>query len=198
MPKVWMDLKERRDDDWKMVIGSSDFLVAGCAPVISQNVLRKVDKDLSFQIIQRNPDDFRGRTVLLGGKIIETIPLPGRTRIIVLQHTLGYRDRPLVDEQSSGRFIVEAQDFLDPFVFGAGRQVTVAGILAGKETKPLGAIEYVYPIVASRELYLWPPENPSDILIFHFGIGAGKTFRAKPSILRLSQPIRAYERGFTV
>jgi len=151
-------------------------MVAGCAPVISQNVLREVDRDLSFQMIQRNSSDFRGRTVLLGGRIIETIPLPGKTRIIVLQHPLGYRDRPLVDQKSGGRFIVEAQDFLDPFVFGADRQVTVAGILAGKETKPLGEIEYVYPIVASRELYLWPPEHPADIPRFYFGIGIGKTF----------------------
>jgi outer membrane lipoprotein len=151
-------------------------LTAGCAPVISQNVLREVDTDLSFQAIQRNPDGFKGKTVLLGGEIIETIPLPGKTRITVLQHPLGFRGKPSIDEKSEGRFIVEAQDFLDPFVYSAGRQVTVAGILIGKEVQPLGEINYKYPLVASRELYLWPPEYPVDIPRFYFGIGVGKTF----------------------
>jgi outer membrane lipoprotein len=152
------------------------ILVGGCAPVISQNALRDVDKDLSFQAIQRDPDNFKGKTVLLGGKIIETTPLPGKTRITVLQHPLGFRNKPSIDEKSEGRFIVEAEDFLDPFVYSAGRPVTVAGILVGKDVKPLGEINYEYPLVASRELYLWPPEYPVDFPRFYFGIGVGKTF----------------------
>jgi hypothetical protein len=46
----------------------------GCAPVISQEVLKDVDKDLPFEAVLRNPDNFKGKTILLGGKIIETTP----------------------------------------------------------------------------------------------------------------------------
>jgi outer membrane lipoprotein len=152
------------------------LLVMGCAPVISQDVLKDIDKDLPFQAVLRNPDSFKGKTILLGGKIIETIPLQGKTRMMVLQYPLGFRNKPTVDSGSEGRFIVEAPGFLDPVVYSAGRQVTVAGILDGKEVLPLGEINYTYPIVASRELYLWPVDDAFYLPQFYIGIGIGKTF----------------------
>jgi len=152
------------------------FLVMGCAPVISQDVLKDVDKDLPFGAVLRNPDNFKGKTILLGGKIIETTPFPGKTRITVLQYPLDFRSKPSVDSASEGRFIVEATGFIDPFVYSAGRQVTVAGILDGKEVLPLGEINYVYPLVTSRELYLWPVDDAFYLPQFYIGIGIGKTF----------------------
>ena len=152
------------------------LFVIGCAPVISQEVLREVDKELPFQAVLRNPDKFKGKTILLGGKIIETTPLPGKTRITVLQYPLGSRNKPSVDAGSEGRFIVETPGFLDPVVYSAGRQVTVAGIIAGKEVQPLGEISYAYPLVTIRELYLWPVDEALQSPQFYIGIGIGKTF----------------------
>lgn len=152
------------------------LFVMGCAPVISQDVLRDVDKDLPFQAVLSNPDRFRGKTILLGGKIIETTPLEGKTRVTVLQYPLGFRNKPSVDSGSEGRFMVEAPGFLDPVVYSPGRQVTVAGILDRKEVLPLGEINYTYPIVASRELYLWPVDDAYYLPQFYIGIGIGKTF----------------------
>ena len=151
-------------------------LVTGCAPVISQEVLKDVDKGLPFQVILQNPDSFKGKTVMLGGKIIETTPLEGKTRVTVLQYPLGFRDKPSVDSASGGRFIVEATGFLDPVVYSASRQVTVAGTVDGKEVLPLGEIKYTYPVVLCRELYLWPVGEGYYLPQFYFGIGIGKTF----------------------
>ena len=152
------------------------LLVTGCAPAISQDVLRDTDKDLPFQAVLRNPDDFKGKTILLGGNIIETTPLPGKTRMTILQYPLGFRNKPSVDAVSEGRFIVEATGFLDPVVYSAGRQVTVAGIIGGKEVLPLGEINYTYPVVVSRELYLWPIDDAYYLPQFYIGIGIGKSF----------------------
>jgi len=160
----------------KWILSLLILFVVGCAPVISQEVLREVDKDLPFQAVLRNPDEFKGKTILLGGKIIETTPLQGKTRMTVLQHPLGFRNKPSIDEGSEGRFIVEAAGFLDPVVYSAGRQVTVAGIVEGKEVLPLGEITYTYPLITSRELYLWPVDEGGQVPQFYIGIGIGKTF----------------------
>jgi len=160
----------------KWILSLLILFVIGCAPVISQEVLREVDKDLPFQIVLRNPDGFKGKMILLGGEIIETTPLPGKTRMTVLQYPLGFRNKPSVDAGTEGRFIVEAPGFLDPVVYSAGRQVTVAGILEGKEVHPLGQIDYAYPLVTSRELYLWPVDEAGSLPQFYIGIGIGKTF----------------------
>jgi outer membrane lipoprotein len=95
---------------------------------------------------------------------------------MVLQYPLGFRNKPSVDSGSEGRFIVEAPGFLDPVVYSAGRQVTVAGIVDGKEVLPLGEINYAYPVVMSREIYLWPVDDAYYLPQFYIGIGIGKTF----------------------
>ena len=66
------------------------LLIVGGAPVFSQDVLRDVDSDLAFQAVQRNPDNFKGKTTLLGGRIIEITPLQDKTRMTLLQLPLGY------------------------------------------------------------------------------------------------------------
>lgn len=152
------------------------LLMAGCAPVISQEVLRDVDRELPFQAIQRNPDNYQGKTILFGGKIIETIPLQDKTQMMVLQFPLDFRNKPSINAASEGRFIVEAQGFLDPVVYSPGRQVTVAGIVDGKEVLPLGEINYTYPVIVSRELFLWPFDDYYYLPQFYIGIGIGKTF----------------------
>jgi outer membrane lipoprotein len=165
---------EMREKKW--LLGLLISLFAGCAPAISQEVLRDVNKDLSFQAVLRSPDEFKGKTILLGGKIIETTPLEGKTRITVLQYPLGFRDKPSVDTASEGRFILVAPGFLDPVVYSSGRQVTVAGIVDGKEVLPLGEINYTYPVVVSREVYLWPFDDAYYFPQFYICIGIGKTF----------------------
>jgi outer membrane lipoprotein len=47
----------------------------------------------------------------------------------------------------------------------------------GKEVRPLGELEYAYPVIEKRELHIWPVEGaPATSPQFHFGIGIGKTF----------------------
>ena len=150
------------------------ILIAGCAPVISPEVLKKVDQGVSFEHLLEDPECNRGRSVLLGGDIIETRNLPEKTLIIVLQRSLSFRKKPVADDASKGRFIVSAPGFLDPAIYRPGRKLTVVGTVAGKEVRPLGEIQYTYPIIEKTELYIWPPEeSPSTEPRVHFGVGIG-------------------------
>jgi starvation-inducible outer membrane lipoprotein len=49
----------------------------------------------------------------------------------------------------------------------------------GKEVHPLGEISYTYPLVASREIYLWPVDDPfygPPPFYIGIGIGIGKVY----------------------
>ncbi len=151
-------------------------LLIGCAPVISKSVLKDVDEGVDFQVVVENPDKYNGETLLLGGDIIETQPLPNKTVPTVLQRPLEFGDKPSSGAGSKGRSIVEAPGFLDPAIYSQGRKVTFVGSVSGKEERPLGNTSYVYPVITSKELYLWPMEDPWDRPRFIFGIGIGKTF----------------------
>jgi len=151
--------------------------VTGCAAVISQDTLKTVDKEIRFEQILENPDAYRGKVVLLGGEIIKTENVPDKTVITVLQRSLGYNQKPDSEGESKGRFIVSTPDFLDPAIYRPGRKITVVGSVMGKEVRPLGELEYVYPVIEKKELHIWPAEGaPATSPRFHFGIGIGKTF----------------------
>jgi outer membrane lipoprotein len=149
----------------------------GCATVISQEVMKDVDKAIRFEQLLEKPEAYQGKTVLIGGDIIEAKNYPEKTLIVVLQRPLELRNRPASDGVSKGRFIVSMAGFLDPAIYRKGRQVTVVGSVLGKEVWPLGEIEYAYPVIAKRELYLWPSdESALREPKVYFGVGVGISF----------------------
>ena len=153
------------------------FIITGaCAPVISQQALDEVDDSVRFVDLLADPDAYRGRTVLLGGYVIETMNLPEKTLMVVLQSPLGYRQEPAAEKSSMGRFIVSVPGFMDPAIYRPGRKVTIAGRISGKEKRPLGESEYTYPVIAKKELYLWPEESTRMEPRVHFGVGIGIGF----------------------
>jgi outer membrane lipoprotein len=153
------------------------LLLAGCAHVISKEVLQDVDGSVSFVQLSKDPEAYTGKTVLFGGDVIETQNLSDKTLVVVLQRPLGSRGEPGAGDVSEGRFIIQTLGFLDPAIYSPGRKLTVAGTVAGEEVRPLGEIEYTYPVIEKRELYLWPEEEAaSDEPDVHFGLGIGVGF----------------------
>ena len=148
------------------------FLLAGCASVISQAALKEVDQNLRFEQLLENPEAYRGRVVLLGGDIIATENFSDETRIVVLARPLEYRGKPAAKDVSKGRFIISNPGFLDPAIYRPGRKITVVGTVVGEEVRPLDKIEYTYPVIAQKELYLWPLEEyPGKATSVYIGIG---------------------------
>ncbi|OGP54374.1 MAG: hypothetical protein A2Y65_09255 [Deltaproteobacteria bacterium RBG_13_52_11] len=150
------------------------LLLVGCAHVISKEVLKEVDTNVTFVQVSKAPDAYKGKTVLFGGAIIEAKNLPDKTLLVVLQRPLNRQGQPAAGDISEGRFIIQTQGFLDPAIYSPGRKITVAGKVVGKDMRPLGEIQYTYPIIEKRELYLWPEEkSASTEPKVHLGVGIG-------------------------
>jgi len=132
------------------------ILLSGCAPVISKDLRNQADPNLTFQQVFQNPTAYKGTIVVWGGEIIETVnQKDGTTLIEVFQRSLGWREEPKETVASQGRFLALADRYLDPYLFQRGRRVTVAGEILGEEIKPLGKMEYRYPLLSSKQFYLW-------------------------------------------
>jgi len=131
-------------------------LLSGCAHVISKDLRGKVDPTLTFREAFQNPNAHQGKTVIWGGDIVKTInQKDGTTLIEVFQRPLGRRGEPQETPTSEGRFLVLADKYLDPYLFRRGRKITVAGEILGEKIKPLGEMDYRYPLVSSKQIYLW-------------------------------------------
>ena len=132
-------------------------LLSGCVHVISKDLRIKSDPSLTLNRSRQNPEAFKGKWVVWGGEIIETVnQKDDTTQIEVYQRPLGWRGEPRETYPSEGRFLVLYDKYLDPYVFRRGKKITVAGEIQGEKLKPLGEMDYRYPMVSSKQIYLWP------------------------------------------
>ena len=141
---------------------------AGCAPPFSRQALDQVDRNITFGELQRDPDQYKGKCVMLAGVIIDTKNTKEGTFIEVLQKPMERRGRPLETDTSEGRFMISSSQFLDAAVFHAWKRITVIGEVAGQKIQPLGELQYRYPVVTARELHLWEPTFGPRVT---FGVG---------------------------
>jgi outer membrane lipoprotein len=141
------------------------FMTAvSCGPFPHQ-VMQEVTRDIPCSDVIRTPEAFRGSSVLWGGVIVETITRSNDSLIIVRETQLDFRKRPRNTDDSAGRFIIRHQGFLDPAIYSRGREITVVGVLAGKEERPVGELLYSYPVIEPRSLKLW--EQWTDPPYYH-------------------------------
>ncbi len=137
------------------------FLISGCSHVISKELRTSSDLSLALQQVRGNPDAYKGKSVVWGGEIIRVInQQDGKTEIEVFQEPLGFRGEPRETAPSEGRFLVLVDRFLDPYVYREGRKITVAGELQGERFEPLGEMYYRYPLLESKQTYIWPEYYP--------------------------------------
>lgn len=132
------------------------LLLSGCAHVISRDLRERADLSLRLAAVRENPQAYEGKTVVWGGEVIETFnQKDGTTLLEIFHRPLNWRGEPKEGLSSEGRFLALAERYLDPYLFRKGRKVTVAGEIRGEKRKPLGEMEYRYPLVLAREIHLW-------------------------------------------
>ncbi len=129
--------------------------VFGCSYPIAKEYRQEARKDLTFPQVLQNPNAYIGSTVIWGGSIIQTNNRRDGTEIVVLQTPLESLEKPEGTRYSQGRFIVRSPQFLDPEIYKNGKRITVAGDIAGVESKPLGNVQYAYPVLDAKQIHLW-------------------------------------------
>lgn len=132
------------------------ILIPGCAHVISKDLRDNVDPSLTFDQVYQDPNAYKGKFVVWGGEIIQTInQKDGTTQIEVFQRPLGYREEPVLTLPPGGRFLVLVNRFLDPYLYHQGRKITVAGEIQGEDIRSIGGMSYRYPLLSGKQIYLW-------------------------------------------
>jgi outer membrane lipoprotein len=148
------------------------LLGAACATGISQQARAQVTYSEKFSVLQERPSAYLGQVVMFGGKILETKASSTSSEITVLQLPLGTSDRPQDGDRSEGRFLLRSVQFLDPAVYRTGLLLTAVGRVTGSEVRPIGGLDYAYPVVDVIEIKLWPERSPVYPGV-QFGVGVG-------------------------
>lgn len=141
----------------------SIFINAGCTHVISSRAQDKVDRETEFDQVTENPERYMGKTLLLGGVIVDMRITGEASTLEIFRWKLDRWGEPFAVDEDAGRFLARTERPLDPALYAPGRLVTLTGTLIGQKTLPLGQLEYRYPLFRINESYLW--ETP-----FRYGI----------------------------
>jgi len=150
------------------------LLLGACASVPAFNT-GGVDHALTPRNVATGPQPATGKHVQWGGIILSTTNLKDSTQIEVLAYPLDTDARPQSDDNPLGRFILEQAGQLEPDTYAEGRRITAVGTVTGTRAGRVGDADYNYPVITTRQLYLWPPGRESDgVTVFgYIGFGAG-------------------------
>jgi outer membrane lipoprotein len=150
-----MYAQEKRGHLW-ILIGWLALAGMGCAHVISEPLRQQAQPQVSFAQLRTNPETLKGRTVILGGEILQTTNLREGTRIEILQRPLNESETPKLTDTTGGRFMAFCEEYLDPAVYAPRRRITMAGEVLGTYTGKVGEADYLYPLISCEEIHLFP------------------------------------------
>jgi outer membrane lipoprotein len=138
------------------------LLASGCVTsgLVPTDMEAQITRDIPFESIKAEPEKFKGRVVVLGGKVLSAKRLKEGTQIEVLQLPLDKADAPIMTlVESKGRFLAYQEGFLDPATLPAGTAVSMIAEVTGARTLPLDEVEYTYPTMKIRMLKIWPEDR---------------------------------------
>jgi outer membrane lipoprotein len=145
-----------------LVLLALSLIFYSCAPVLNREYMREGSREVSFQLLEENPNDFKGRLFILGGVIVQTKFTAAGSQIEAVHVPVdgsGYFEE---NGRSEGRFLaVSPKDgaMLDPEVYQRGRRITLAGEFVELRKGMIDEMEYVYPVFRIKQIYLWPQET---------------------------------------
>lgn len=138
------------------------LLTQGCSHALSHQIRDTADRSIPYEKLSADPDAYAGKTVILGGEIIETRNTRNGTIVEVRQKKLDFWDKPRRTRRSSGVFLILHHARLDPLVYSMGRDITVAGEVTRARKAVTGEDLTGHLILRAREMKLWPRERRSS------------------------------------
>ena len=142
-----------------LIVTMAGVCLSGCAHVISRDVLRGVNTEITFAELRKAPEVYQGKMVLLGGVIVKAVNRKDGTLLEVYQTEIDSMGRPINLDISGGRFLAHYKGLLESEIYHKGRKVTIAGIVQGEQAMRLGQIDYHYPFLIIKDIYLWRKEQ---------------------------------------
>ena len=134
---------------------------AGFDQLIPSDLRGQIDRSVTLEELQAHPEQYEGRTVMLGGTVLSSKRLKDRTEIEILELPLTEGLVPVADRmRSRGRFLAVKTEFLDPATVRPGSLVTVVGKVQGTEERPLDETMYTYPVLAILNVTDWDRVRP--------------------------------------
>lgn len=139
-----------------LLLSISAFFLTACASRLPENLQTTPDTNLvAYSDVLAAESPLANGKARWGGVIAEITNLDNKTMLEVVYFDLRSYGRPIIKDDSAGRFRVYVDEFLDPLVYTKGRSVTVLGEFAGAENGKIGEHTYNFPVIKHAAVHVW-------------------------------------------
>ncbi len=136
--------------------------LAGCAHVVSQDLRDQAEEGTPLSMIFSNPDNYKGKVIILGGTIVSSFNKQDRIYIEVLEKPLEHRgilEHTDLSNDTLGSFFILLEGYRNTDMFYRDRRIIVAGEVMGEMVQPAGKVNSTPLLLKSKELHLLNPEE---------------------------------------
>lgn len=135
-----------------------------CGPVIQEEFMKTGSISVPLQDMSENPDPYKGKLFILGGLIADTKATKKGSLIEAVYIPVDSRGYLKETDRSTGRFLAyypKERGILDPLIYKKGKAITIAGEFIGAQKGKLDEMDYTYPLLEIKDIYLWTEGNAS-------------------------------------
>ncbi len=154
----------------RIILLITAIMLVSCAHVVSDKMREDAGVEPPTDRLFSHPGEYVGRTVILGGTIVNSVNAEDGSYIEMLETPLDGRGRPKDTDISRGRFLIFSEDYLETEIFAPGKKLTVAGEVMGSRPGTVGGMNYIYLLIRAKELHIIKASGDSGPR-FHLGIG---------------------------
>jgi len=133
----------------------SVVLAMGCS-VIPKSIEKEALPEMPLPELIQKADQYVGKTVILGGYVLEVRNNRSETRIVAIQSPLGEDYKPEQKNLSQGIIILNYNGILDPKVYVKDSTITVAGKVLGSSATKTFQMPYPFVELDLIHIYRWP------------------------------------------
>lgn len=136
-----------------------------CAPLpspeffpqnFSPEMFKEVNPSLTFEMLQRRPEAYKGQVILLGGEIVLLEVTPdGPLLIKVQQRPLDSQGVPIMEAPSGGQFWLQYEG-PNRGEFRIRRPLAVIGEIVGVKHQKLAGLAFPIILIKAKAVRLWP------------------------------------------
>lgn len=143
------------------------LFLASCSTIPERIALPEGTNLVSYEDASAKSEQVKGQLTRWGGVIAKIENKAEQTTFEIVYYPLKSYGRPMIGDESMGRFRVYVNGFMDPMVYQVGRAMTFSGEFSGLEEGLVGEHKYVFPTLQANGYYLWQQIQQVDVTSIH-------------------------------
>lgn len=172
------------------LVAAATLSLGACSTIPNELAVANEDNLVTYSTALDNPTQAQGSAARWGGVIAEVSNSDDGTVIEVVNYELNSYGRPVVTDNSDGRFRAVIDGFVDPMVYEKGRSVTFSGTIGEPVEDKIDEYRYLFPTLNATGRYLWKERQQNTAEVDYSSLWYRHYWYSQPYRIYYPVPVR--------